>query len=169
MRLPLFQIVEMKRMARRLDCAMMASLAPTQCNEQPSFDLVFDEHDPSVWGLGCRDNRTLNLYVLDLITQWSLVQKLGLGQHEPNAIIVSLHDDKIFVMNEELSSKSLAKFVRAFHEDPESLKLLKLSSSISSSSASSEAIEEINADNFANKLLSFRTEPGECYQLQIYI
>lgn len=133
---------------------MMASLAPIQCDEQPSFDLTFDEHDPSVWGLGCRDNRTLNLYVLDLVTQWSLVQKLGLA-FEPKAVIVSLQDDKIFVMEEELSSWSLAKFVRTFHEDPESLKLLKLSSS-----TSSEAIEEINADNFASKLLSFRTEPG---------
>ena len=39
---------------------------------------VFDEHEPFVWGLGCRDNRSLNFYVLDLVTQWSLVQKLDL-------------------------------------------------------------------------------------------
>ena len=39
---------------------------------------VFDEHEPFVWGLGCRDNRSLNFYVLDFVTQWSLVQKLDL-------------------------------------------------------------------------------------------
>lgn len=139
---------------------MMASSLPAQC-DKPFVDLVFDEHDPSVWGLGCQDNRTLNLYVLDLTTQWSLVQKLGL-RHEHQALIVSLHEDKILAMNhgQDLNSKNLAKFVRAFHEDPDALKLLKLSSTTSEQSDAT-SIEEINADNFANKLLSVRTEPGK--------
>ena len=66
---------------------MASTASPTASNDdeeaedncdQKEVKEVFDEHEPFVWGLGCRDNRSLNFYVLDFVTQWSLVQKLDL-------------------------------------------------------------------------------------------
>jgi len=130
------KVLELKRMAQRLDCSLMASTAsPTASNDdedncdQKEVKEVFDEHEPFVWGLGCRDNRSLNFYVLDFVTQWSLVQKLdlggraeaggyGSGHHKvlPKAVIISLNDDKIFAMDQELSSPNLENFLRTFHD-----------------------------------------------------
>jgi len=142
------KVLELKRMAQRLDCSLMASTASAAASigdQSDSYDdsevedncdlkevNVFDEHEPFVWGLGCRDNRSLNFYVLDFVTQWSLVQKLDLdsldkgrngssgpGHHKvlPKAVIISLNDDKIFAMDQELSSPNLENFVRTFHGD----------------------------------------------------
>ena len=114
---------------------MASTASPTASNEaedncdQKEVKEVFDEHEPFVWGLGCRDNRSLNFYVLDFVTQWSLVQKLdlggraeaggyGSGHHKvlPKAVIISLNDDKIFAMGQELSSPNLENFLRTFHD-----------------------------------------------------
>merc|ERR1712020_315973 len=82
---------------------------------------IFDEDQPFVWGLGCRDNRSLNFYILDSVTQWSLLHKLGLDSRRPadhkvpKAVIISLNDDKIFAMDQELTSQNLQNFVQAFH------------------------------------------------------
>ena len=73
-------------MSQRLTCAVMAS---SSCDVKS----VFDEHQPFVWSLSCRDNRTLNFYLVDKLTQWSFLQHLGLHQEDqrlPNAIIISL-------------------------------------------------------------------------------
>ena len=133
------QVLELQRMAQRLDCSLMASTASATTSAdnddevEDNCDLkevnVFDEHEPFVWGLGCRDNRSLNFYVLDFVTQWSLVQKLdlggraeaggyGSGHHKvlPKAVIISLNDDKIFAMGQELSSLNLENFLRTFHD-----------------------------------------------------
>ena len=117
---------------------MASTASPTASNDdeeaedncdQKEVKEVFDEHEPFVWGLGCRDNRSLNFYVLDFVTQWSLVQKLdlggraeaggyGSGHHKvlPKAVIISLNDDKIFAMGKELSSPNLENFLRTFHD-----------------------------------------------------
>merc|ERR1740129_1021520 len=130
------KVLELKRMAQRLDCSLMASTASNDDEaeaedncDQKEVKEVFDEHEPFVWGLGCRDNRSLNFYVLDFVTQWSLVQKLdlggraeaggyGSGHHKvlPKAVIISLNDDKIFAMGKELSSPNLENFLRTFHD-----------------------------------------------------
>jgi len=191
------KVLELKRMAQRLDCSLMASTASATTSAdnddevEDNCDLkevnVFDEHEPFVWGLGCRDNRSLNFYVLDFVTQWSLVQKLDLdrrdpsgpGHHKvlPKAVIISLNDDKIFAMDQELSSPNLENFVRTFHGDSREqsqveseaeatgsateaggLRQLKLSKAISEhqqaeAKTTMTSIEEIHAGNFAERLM----------------
>ena len=166
-------------MSERLDCSLMASTA----RDSQNCDLkdVFDEYSsssgysvekkqeaaeaPFVWGLGCRDNRTLNFYVLDSLTQWSLRQKLGLDddgkQDEGQALILSLNEEKIYKMKKsKLNRRNLQAFLVAFHQDPNSLSTLKLSTK--SHNQSSNEIEEIHAGNFVERLVnSKRTKPGE--------
>ena len=160
------KITELTRMSERLDCALMASASSLSCD--PFFPGVMEheslESDSEVWGLGCRDNRSLNFYVLDSTTQWSLVQRLH-GDHKvpqqpPKAVIISLNDDKIFAMDQELSSQNLQNFLRAFHadnrdlevEEGSGLRLVKLSKPIKKHKNSE--ILEINAANFVQKLVT---------------
>ena len=115
---------------------------------------VFDEHEPFVWGLGCQDNRSLNFYVLDLVTQWSLVQKLDLegqlggrsspGHHRvlPKAVIISLNDDKIFAMDQELSSSNLENFLRTFHDSSREQSQVDPGEAASAASEATEAGSE---------------------------
>ena len=172
-------------MSERLDCSLMASTA----RDSQNCDLkdVFDEYSsssgysvekkqeaaeaPFVWGLGCRDNRTLNFYVLDSLTQWSLRQKLGLDddgkQDEGQALILSLNEEKIYKMESRLNKRNLEDFIIAFHQDPNSLSTLKMKSSKSSQNSSNihqVEIEEIHAGNFVERLVSEptkRNKPGE--------
>ena len=76
-------------MSQRLACAVMASTGLCDL-ENNNNDLdqkkeaaaasdifaeeVFDEKRPLLWSLGCHDNRTLNFYLIDKVTQWSLLQ-----------------------------------------------------------------------------------------------
>ena len=179
------QVVQLKRMSERLDCSLMASTA----RDSQNCDLkdVFDEYSssnsgysekeaeaPFVWGLGCRDNRTLNFYVLDSLTQWSLRQKLGLddgkqqeADKEGQALILSLNEEKIYKMESRLNKRNLEDFIIAFHQDPNSLSTLKMKSSKSSQNSSNihqVEIEEIHAGNFVERLVSSpakRNKPGE--------
>ena len=172
-------------MSERLDCSLMASTA----RDSQNCDLkdVFDEYSssnsgysekeaeaPFVWGLGCRDNRTLNFYVLDSLTQWSLRQKLGLddgkqqeADKEGQALILSLNEEKIYKMESRLNKRNLEDFIIAFHQDPNSLSTLKMKSSKSSQNSSNihqVEIEEIHAGNFVERLVSSpakRNKPGE--------
>ena len=172
-------------MSERLDCSLMASTA----RDSQNCDLkdVFDEYSsssgysvekqqeaaeaPFVWGLGCRDNRTLNFYVLDSLTQWSLRQKLGLDddgkQDEGQALILSLNEEKIYKMESRLNKRNLEDFIIAFHQDPNSLSTLKIKSKSSqqnNSSSNNHEIEEIHAGNFVERLVSEpakRNKPGE--------
>ena len=163
-----FQVVELKRMSERFDCSLMASTAGEDSQNCDLKD-VFDEYSttedseapPFVWGLGCRDNRTLNFYVLDSLTQWSLRQKLGILDEDQAALILSLHEEKIYKMKKsKLNRRNLQAFLVAFHQDPNSLSTLKLSTK--SHNQSSNEIEEIHAGNFVERLVnSKRTKPGE--------
>ena len=108
------QVVELKRMSERLDCSLMASTASVlNCDLKDVFDEYYEdsekEEDSFVWGLGCRDNRTLNFYVLDSLTQWSLRQKLGLedAEDKEQALILSLNEEKIYKMEAELNRQNL--------------------------------------------------------------
>jgi len=160
------QVVELKRMSERLDCSLMASTAGEDSQNCDLKD-VFDEYSttedseapPFVWGLGCRDNRTLNFYVLDSLTQWSLRQKLGILDEDQAALILSLHEEKIYKMKKsKLNRRNLQDFLVAFHQDPNSLSTLKLSTK--SHNQSSNEIEEIHAGNFVERLVnSKRTKP----------
>ena len=105
-------------MSERLDCSLMASTASVlNCDLKEVFDEYYEDVEaaeaPFVWGLGCRDNRTLNFYILDNLTQWSLRQKLGLEdslgghQHKDQALILSLNEEKIYKMEAELSRRNL--------------------------------------------------------------
>ena len=158
-------------MSERLDCSLMASTAGEDSQNCDLKD-VFDEYSttedseaqaPFVWGLGCRDNRTLNFYVLDSLTQWSLRQKLGILDEDQAALILSLHEEKIYKMKKsKLNRRNLQDFLVAFHQDPNSLSTLKLSTK--SHNQSSNEIEEIHAGNFVERLVnSKRTKPGECF------
>ena len=159
-------------MAQRLDCSLMASTGSSPATSTASAndsaddyndvedncDLkevsVFDEHEPFVWGLGCQDNRSLNFYVLDLVTQWSLVQKLDLegqlggrsspGHHRvlPKAVIISLNDDKIFAMDQELSSSNLENFLRTFHDSSREQSQVDPGEAASAASEATEAGSE---------------------------
>ena len=179
-------------MSERLDCSLMASTA----RDSQNCDLkdVFDEYSsssgysvekqqeaaeaPFVWGLGCRDNRTLNFYVLDSLTQWSLRQKLGLDddgkQDEGQALILSLNEEKIYKMESRLNKRNLEDFIIAFHQDPNSLSTLKMKSSKSSQNSSNihqVEIEEIHAGNFVERLVSSpakRNKPGELYIYRVF-
>ena len=174
-------------MSERLDCSLMASTA----RDSQNCDLkdVFDEYSsssgysvekkqeaaeaPFVWGLGCRDNRTLNFYVLDSLTQWSLRQKLGLddgkqqeADKEGQALILSLNEEKIYKMESRLNKRNLEDFIIAFHQDPNSFSTLKIKSKSSqnNSSSNNHEIEEIHAGNFVERLVSEptkRNKPGE--------
>ena len=170
-------------MSERLDCSLMASTA----RDSQNCDLkdVFDEYSsssgysvekkqeaaeaPFVWGLGCRDNRTLNFYVLDSLTQWSLRQKLGLDddgkQDEGQALILSLNEEKIYKMESRLNKRNLEDFIIAFHQDPNSFSTLKIKSKSSQNrSSNNHEIEEIHAGNFVERLVSEptkRNKPGE--------
>lgn len=155
------KVVELSKMSSRLDCSLMAwddsesELSSCQVLEDGQLE------DPFVWGLGCRDNRSLNFYVLDSVTQWSLVHKLGLAglDHKvPKAVIISLNDDKIFAMDREFTSQNLQNFIAAFHgiaaraaakdeQEVVALKQLKLSKK-------KPRTDEIHANNFASRLLA---------------
>ena len=125
-------------MAERLDCSLMASMASTKkkgCKYSEDrgrqSEAVFQDSDfthlkSPIWGLGCNSNLSLNFYILDSVTQWSLLHKLkAKGQNEgsddnhpqvPKAMIISLNDDKIFAMKGRwLDRQNLKNFIRAFH------------------------------------------------------
>ena len=84
-------------MSQRLNCAVMAS-SGLYCDDQQGQEEeevgdeqlrqhhdVFDEHQPAfVWSLSCRDNRTLNFYLMDKVTQWSFLPHLGLHDELDN-------------------------------------------------------------------------------------
>ena len=78
-------------MSQRLNCAVMAS-SGLYCDDQQGQEDeqlrqhhdVFDEHQPFVWSLSCQDNRTLNFYLMDKVTQWSLLPHLGLHELDSN-------------------------------------------------------------------------------------
>ena len=86
-------------MSQRLNCAVMAS-SGLYCDDQQGQEEeeggevgdeqlrqhhdVFDEHQPFVWSLSCQDNRTLNFYLMDKVTQWSLLPHLGLHELDSN-------------------------------------------------------------------------------------
>ena len=86
-------------MSQRLNCAVMAS-SGLYCDDQQGQEEegqqegdeqlrqqhhdVFDEHQPLLWSLSCRDNRTLNFYLMDKVTQWSFLPHLGLHDELDN-------------------------------------------------------------------------------------
>ena len=124
-------------MAERLDCSLMASMASTKkkgCKYSEDrgrqSEAVFQDSDfthlkSPIWGLGCNSNLSLNFYILDSVTQWSLLHKLkAKGQNEgsddnhpqvPKAMIISLNDDKIFAMKGRwLDRQNLKKLHQGF-------------------------------------------------------
>ena len=190
-------------MSQRLTCAVMASTGLCDL-ENNNNDLdqkkeaaaaaifaeeVFDEkRPPLLWSLGCQDNRTLNFYLIDKVTQWSLLQHLGVldsrsksleeqGSNSPdlpNAIIVSLLDEKVFAMEEDptdgLTLESLKSFVRTFHDNVNQLKVLKQSKVLQKDLNIEEELEksdaggirEMNANNFAETIaIATQTTPGK--------
>ena len=127
-------------MAERLDCSLMASMDSTKkkgCNSSEDrgrqSKAVFQDSDftdpkSPIWGLGCNSNRSLNFYILDSVTQWSLLHKLkAKGQkegHDDNdpqpqvqtAMIISLNDEKRIAMKGRwLDRQNLENFIGAFH------------------------------------------------------
>ena len=79
-------------MSQRLNCAVMAT-SGLYCDDQQGQEEdeqlrqhhdVFDEHQPFVWSLSCQDNRTLNFYLMDKVTQWSFLPHLGLHDELDN-------------------------------------------------------------------------------------
>ena len=185
-------------MSQRLTCAVMASTGLCDLENNNNDDLdktkeaadifaeeVFDEKRPLLRSLGCQDNRTLNFYLIDKVTQWSLLQHLGvldsrsknleeLGSNSddlPKAIIVSLLDEKVFAIEDDptdgLTLESLKSFVRTFHDNVNQLKVLKQSKVLQKDLSSEEAeksaggIREMNANNFAETIaISTQTTPG---------
>ena len=191
-------------MSQRLTCAVMASTGLCDLENNNNDDLdktkeaaaafsdifaeeVFDEKRPLLRSLGCQDNRTLNFYLIDKVTQWSLLQHLGvldsrsknleeLGSNSPDlpkAIIVSLLDEKVFAMEDDpadgLTLESLKSFVRTFHDNVNQLKVLKQSKVLQKDLNSEEVeksntaggIREMNANNFAETIaIATQTTPG---------
>ena len=89
----------------------------------------------------------------------------------PNAIIVSLLDEKVFAIDDDpadgLTLESLKSFVRTFHDNVNQLKVLKQSKVLQKDLSSEEAeksaggIREMNANNFAETIaISTQTTPG---------
>ena len=90
----------------------------------------------------------------------------------PNAIIVSLLDEKVFAIEDDpadgLTLESLKSFVRTFHDNVNQLKVLKQSKVLQKDLNSEEVeesyaggIREMNANNFAETIaISTQTTPG---------
>ena len=81
-------------MSQRLTCAVMASASGLCDLENNNDDLdqkkkeaeaaIFAEKvsenekiSPLLSSLGCQDNRTLNFYLIDKVTQWSLLEVIS--------------------------------------------------------------------------------------------
>ena len=121
--------------------------------EENQFDSVEDisggemEDDwlyENINGLGCLDNKTLNFYALDLKTQKTLGEKIGLdfedkhNKHPIKVVIVSPHEEIIYEMNSNLEyikspltlGQSISRFVNIFHKNPSQLIPLRRSKKI---------------------------------------
>jgi preprotein translocase subunit SecA len=94
----------------------------------------------------------------------SIFSLLGLETQKSTAIIVSLHNEVIYKMDDDvLTGENLSKFVENFHKNLETLKVLKLSKTILNKATvdSNNPMQELNASTFAETLLkTHRTEPG---------
>lgn len=61
-------------------------------------------------GLGCTDNRTLNLYTLDYQTQRGLAESLGLNGPKIHTLIVNPTLESYYLMEEEFSAENLSRY-----------------------------------------------------------
>ncbi len=184
----------MKISHRRLECSLLAStlaMSETLCdsnnilyNLNPSL-ILSDETESdlaelaevhnSLEGLGCSDNKTLNIYVADSVTQWSLMSKLGLptaSKGGVQALITVPNSERNYILQSKggksLSQRSLDQFIVDFHENPDSLAPLQANKPLlqqQSNELNSVSVEEINAKSFAETLLQApRTRPGNDYE-----
>ena len=117
---------------------------------EPKKEQNIDEQDGSsgddrtIDGLGCVDNKTLNFYALDLQTQKTLGERIGLNLAENTSspdktifvAIVSPDQGVVYEMKANLEHKkhqpltlgeSISTFIRKFHNSPSQLIPLRIS------------------------------------------
>jgi len=122
----------------RLGCAL-AAVDPSTCALSNGEKNMWEEQPLngregiSVEGLACADNRTLNFYLFDSVTQYSLARRLGLdlNAHGTAAVIVDVHGEVAHVLDGDVTASSLESFIRDFHLNRKNLKRLRLSPKLS--------------------------------------
>lgn len=164
------QVQKMLQKDFRLDCSLLFTTAVNgDCNLfDGDVEDVFQETDmdsgvsDQLWGLGCEDNKTLNVYTLDTVTQWALAEKLGLDFEttHPGVLIVDHKGETYYEMPGNLSPQNVADFITTFHKDPGTLTMKKLSQDPPAipchlpTAPNQPCIQEINRDTFYPNLLA---------------
>ena len=141
-------ICEMQNFKVKFDCLKESRMKTLLCAEGTNQFFKLEE---SIIGLGCKDNKTLNVYTANIDTQQQFAQNLGikLSGSSPAAVIVSLSGDTVYLSD----NVSLSSFVEMFHSRESSLKKAWLTSQkvkpkVKCRHRASSCMMEVSSDNF---------------------